>query len=181
MELHRDSIVVARPIDAVFRFATDPRNDPAWHTTVVAVRQVSPGPIGPGTAFAGSYDSHRRTLETPPSPANFQAIEAVIAELDPPRSSRLRVRFVDAPRGIGGRVLGRSFELTFAFEEVPGGTRITRGGTIHPEGLVRFVLPLFVPLNAGRGRYLLSLLRAAIEAQTDALPGGIAQAPDPSR
>ena len=170
MELRPDSIVVARPIREVFEYATDPRNDPAWHTTVVSVRQLSPGPIGAGTVFAGTYDSHRRSLETPPSPSNFQAIEAVLVEFEPHRASRLRVRFVQPPRGIGGRVLGRAFDLAFTFDAVAGGTRITRGGTVHPTGIVRPLLPLFLPLNAGRGRYLLSLLAAAIEAHVEEHP-----------
>ena len=59
MELRPDSIVVARPIREVFEYVTDPRNDPAWHTTVVSVRQTSAGPLGAGTVFTGTYDSHR--------------------------------------------------------------------------------------------------------------------------
>jgi hypothetical protein len=161
--LHEDSIVVRRPIAQVFAFVANPANDWLWHTPVVEVRQTSLGPVGVGTTFAGIYDPKKRTLDSPVHPNSLQAIEGVLVEVDPERSSRLRVRFVNPPRGLGARVLGPAFDLTFRFEAVPGGTRVYRGGELNPWSLMRPLVRLLLSLNAKRFQYLLGLLRDAIE------------------
>jgi len=165
MRLPVDSVVVDRPIDAVFAFVADPTHDPRWHTTVVRSERSSTGPPGPGSTFEGVYDSHKRTLDTPADPSNAQPIRAELVEWEPARHSRLRVRFVNPPRGVGARILGRSFDLTFDFGPAPGGgTMVHRGGEIHPTALIRPLLPLFLRFNAKRSAYLLGLLKAAAEA-----------------
>ena len=176
------SIDIDRPIAEVFRFVTDPTNDPRWHTTVVRVTRTSVGPVGAGSTFEGIYDSHRRTLNSPARPADFQAIRGRMAEFVPNRRSRLLVEFVERPRGFGARVLGRTFELTFRFEESGGSTRVFRGAEVNPTGIVRLLVPFFLPLNAGRSRYLLRLLKAAVEAAvptTNEAAGPSFQSPRP--
>lgn len=157
--------ISADPHD-VFAFISDVTNDVKWHTTVIDGRRVSDGPIGLGTQFEGTYDSHRRTLNTPPDLANFQPLVAVITEFVLDRALRTHVEFTGPPHGIGGRILGRSFDLTFRFEPVPGGTRVFRGAEIHPVPLIKPLLPLFMLANAGRGRYLLGNLKRAIEGRS---------------
>jgi hypothetical protein len=163
VQIAEESIDIARDVSEVFAFVSDISNDVTWHTTVVEGHRVSDGPIGPGARFEGTYDSHRRTLDTPPDPANFQPLVATITEYVPDRALRTRVEFTGPLRGVGARVLGRWFDLTFRFEPVPGGTRVFRGGDIRPVALVRPIIPLFMRANTGRSRYLLANLKRAIE------------------
>jgi hypothetical protein len=47
----RGSILIARPVDLVFGFVCDPRNDGKWLTNVGDVRCLTRGPIGAGSRF----------------------------------------------------------------------------------------------------------------------------------
>jgi hypothetical protein len=163
MLIPEESIDIARGVHEVFAFVSDMTNDVKWHTTVIEGHRVSEGPIGQGSRFDGTYDSHRHTLDTPPDPSNFQPLVATITEFVPDRTFRTHVEFVGPPRGVGARVLGRSFDLVFRFEPVAGGTRVFRGGEVHPMALVRPIVPLFMRANAGRSRYLLDNLKRAVE------------------
>jgi Polyketide cyclase / dehydrase and lipid transport len=118
VRIPEDAIDIRRPVADVFEFVADTTNDPKWHTTVVRARRVSLGPVGLGTVFEGDYDSKKKTLETPPRPGNFQSVRATITEYAPGRALRLHVDFTDPPRGIGARVLGQTFDLTFRFESL---------------------------------------------------------------
>ena len=168
MRLVEESIVVRRPIDEVFDFVADATNDPTWHTTVVESRRTSPGLIGLGTTFDVIYDSHKDTLATPAQPANFEHLRAVIFEHVPDQAVRVRVDFTDPPRGLSARMLGRSFELTFRFEQLAEGTRVYRGGEFHPVLFLRPLAPLLKRAIARRNRYLLDNLKRAIEDRTSA-------------
>ncbi len=142
----------------------DTRNDTQWHTTVVGGQKLSPGPVGLGTVFEGIYDSKRKTLATAPRRDNFQMVRATITEYAPQRALCISIEFIDPPRGVGARVLGRTFDLTFRFEPLADGTRIYRGGEIRPVAVVRPLLPLFLRLNSTRSRYLLGNLKRALES-----------------
>ena len=50
-----------------------------------------------------------------------------------------------------------------------GGTRLRRGGAIHPTALAIPIVWLFGRFNAGRSEYLLGLLKVAAERE---IPGG---------
>ncbi len=142
MNFGGESIVIHRPPDAVLQFVANTSNDPIWHTTVVDARKTSDGPVGLGSRFEGTYDSSKQSLETAADPRNCQGVRAIIVEYAAERSVRIRVEFAARPRGIGARVLGRTFDLTFRVEAVPGGTRLYRGGEIHPVPLVWPLLAL---------------------------------------
>lgn len=181
MKMDEDSIVIGRPVDEVLQFVADTSNDPKWHTTVVEVRKTSAGPVGLGSTFEGNYDSNKQTLDTLAVPGNFQGVRAVIAEYVPGRSARVHVKFTHPPRGIGARVLGRTFELTFRVEAVPEGTRLHRGGEFHPVPLVWPLLALYwrprLPFrrtsspprsfSSGRNLYLLENIKRAIEGPAE--------------
>ncbi|HEU0243822.1 MAG TPA: hypothetical protein VFQ75_07950 [Candidatus Limnocylindrales bacterium] len=118
-----------------------------------------------GSRFEVLYDSHRHTLDTSPDPSNVQPLVVTLSEFVPGRALRGHVESVGPPRGIGARVLGRAYALTFRFEPVAGGTRVFRGGDINPVAVIRPLVPLFMRANAGRNRYLLDNLKRAIEGQ----------------
>ena len=44
-------MVINRPVDEVFDFVADERNEPRYNPTHRRVEKLSPGPIGRGTRF----------------------------------------------------------------------------------------------------------------------------------
>jgi hypothetical protein len=46
---------VGRPIEEVFDFLADLRNETAWNPRVVRIDTTSAGPMGAGTSFRGLY------------------------------------------------------------------------------------------------------------------------------
>jgi uncharacterized protein YndB with AHSA1/START domain len=76
MEIVR-SVVIDRPIDEVFAFVADPRNDPRWCSKLVSVEQVEGDATGPG----GRWRVVHRPV--PLRPAREMRYECV--SWDPPR------------------------------------------------------------------------------------------------
>jgi hypothetical protein len=136
MRLGEESIVIRRPLDAVFRFVADTANDPRWHTTVVEGQRTSADRLGLGTTFEGIYDSKKRTLDTPAHPTNFQHVRAVITEYGENQSLRIRVEFTDPPRGIGARVLGEERE-----ERPDERDRVNLSAAVDPRALGNLLEP----------------------------------------
>lgn len=165
MKLAEQSIVIDRSAEEVFAFVTEPTNDPSWHTTVIEARRTSDGPVGLGTTFVGIYDSQKRTLTTPAHPTNFQPIKGDFTEFVPDQFVRIHVEFTSPPRGIGARILGPSFDLTFRIETLPRGVRLFRGGEVHPVPMMWPLMPLFARIGGSRNRYLLENLKRAVEAR----------------
>ncbi len=47
------SIVIDRPVEMLFDYVADARHQREWNSAVRSMEQLSPGPIGLGTRFAG--------------------------------------------------------------------------------------------------------------------------------
>ena len=140
-----ESAVVERPIEAVFAFAANPRNDPLWSPAVVEARQTSMGSLGIGTTFHQVLRLLGRRLEVTFEVTGFD-----------------QNRMVEIGR-FSGRL--RSAVGRRTFEPVPGGTRVTFGG----EGASGLFLNLLEPLVAGaarrQARTSLESLKQTLEAQ----------------
>ena len=76
------TILIRRPVEDVFDFVADERNEPAYNPQIGSVEKVTPGPIGVGTAWRAVAASRRRDTPSrgksrstpgrtgsPPSPA----------------------------------------------------------------------------------------------------------------
>ena len=55
-------IVIDRPLEVVFDFVSDERNEPRYNPQMLSVEKLSPGPIGSGTQFRAQMKSGSRTL-----------------------------------------------------------------------------------------------------------------------
>jgi uncharacterized protein YndB with AHSA1/START domain len=106
------STVIARPIEEVFEFVADPRNDPRWCERVQWCRQVR----GEGPAPDARYEAQHRPSGFPWS--HLRRIAVV--EVDPPR----RVRWEQRDQ------LAR-FDIAYELEAVPEGTLLTQRDEIH--------------------------------------------------
>ena len=115
MRIH-DAIEIERPVDAVFAFVADARNDPRWCATVKSCEQRA----GDGPGPAARYLARHRP--TPFHPVMSRSIEVV--EYDPPR----RVRWRQEDRnGV--------FDIAYRLEPCARGTRF------HQEDAIAWKVP----------------------------------------
>ena len=115
-----ETIDVAKPVDKVFSYVSDLENSPRWNDDVVETKKMSPGPIQEGTVFR----QYRNELAT--------AGEAVaITSHLPHKRLSIRARLADSPA-----------EVTYEFEEVDSGTRITSEVELEPAGVMKLIVPV---------------------------------------
>ena len=98
------AVVIGRPIEEVFAFAADFRNDVAWRGEVTELRYLTPDPIAVGS----------RELETARFFGRTARTETQVTEFEAPR--RVAFEHISGPYRVrGSRTL----------EAVPEGTRFT--------------------------------------------------------
>ena len=115
------SVIIRRPIDEVFEYVADYRNDPSWRTEVKEMRYLSAGPVGAGT----------RVRETSALWGRRVVTESVLTVYEPNR--RVDFASVSGPFRVSGSRL---------FEAVEGGIRVTSVLEWHPSSrLARMVAP----------------------------------------
>src|SRR5436305_14972343 len=94
----RGETTINAPIESVFDFLADMRNEPKWLPGASGVRLTSGGPVGQGSVFEGTY-------------ARAGTVTCIITEHERPR--RLTVH---------GEAKGMSFDDAIAPDQVEGGT-----------------------------------------------------------
>jgi hypothetical protein len=120
-------IVIRRPVEVVFDFVADERNEPIYNPRMRRVERLSAGPIGRGTRFRAETTSLGRPV--------VMMIELTV---------------YDPPHRLGSVTRMSSMEITGAvtFDPVPDGTRMRWSWEMRPHGLRR----LLGPVLAGVGR-----------------------------
>jgi len=122
------SIVIGLPVEEVFRFVHEPRNDAAWQTTLIESEQLEDGPLHVGAQIR----ERRRFL-------GLQVeMTKEITEFEPSTHSAFKIV-------AGGAPMSGSYEL----ESVDGGTRLTAIGYVEQRGFFKMAEPLFASM-AGR-------------------------------
>jgi carbon monoxide dehydrogenase subunit G len=114
--------VVNRPIEEVFDFLADIRNEAAWNPRVVRIDKTSDGSIGAGTTFYGLYKG-------------IGALRTELVEYEQPE----RLTF----RSSGPRML---IAGQFALSAVQGRSSVTLNADLKPQGLFRLLAPLMAPV-----------------------------------
>jgi uncharacterized protein YndB with AHSA1/START domain len=110
------TIVISQPVEKVFDYISNPANLPEWQgppTEIRDLQQSAPGQLREGDGFTTVLQFLGRRYETPTE----------VSAYEPNR----RLSY----RGTGGPVFT---EITFIFEEVPGGTRFTHSQEVEPRG-----------------------------------------------
>jgi hypothetical protein len=120
--------LVERPVDEVFDFVADERNEPRYNPRMVSVSKLTPGAVRVGTRWAAVMEAPRGRLLD---------LDVEVTEYDRPHV------LGTASRMGGTAVVGR-----VTFEPDPAGTRLTWSWDVRPQGLMR----LAGPLLAGVGR-----------------------------
>jgi uncharacterized protein YndB with AHSA1/START domain len=136
-------VVINRPIDVVFDFVADERNEPQYNPRLRRVEQTTPGPIGQGTRFrAETTATMGRTADM------------VIEYTDFERPRRLASSTRMAAMDIHG---------TLTFDAVPAGTRMRWWWEITPCGLLNLVRPLVARLGQRQERAIWAGLKSYLE------------------
>jgi uncharacterized protein YndB with AHSA1/START domain len=119
------AIVINQPVEKVFTYVSNPANLPEWQgppTEIRDLQQTTPGQLREGDRSTTVLQFLGRRYETPTEVGTYEP------------NRRLSYR------GTGGPV---PTEMTFIFEEVPGGTRFTHSQEVKPGGFFRLAEPLF--------------------------------------
>ncbi len=140
-----ESIEINRPLEEVFNYVSDVGNYPEWMAHALEVRKDTPGPPQQGDRFIVAIKSIGRRFETPYERTSYE----------PNR------RYTD--RATGGPVPNQRWAC--AFQEVPGGTRLTRAVDAEPGGLLKLLEPLQKRAAERQLRRDLKTLKDVLEAR----------------
>ena len=118
-------VVIIRPVDQVFDFVADERNEPRYNSRMVRADKTSPGPIGRGTRFLAESAMLGRVVET--------TIE--FTDYERPRllgsMSRSVVRLI--------KPVATEIEGTLTFDAVAGGTRMRWAWDVETRGVLKLM------------------------------------------
>jgi uncharacterized protein YndB with AHSA1/START domain len=119
------TIVINQSVENVFNYVSNPVNLPEWQGPPVEIRdlqQTTPSQLREGDRFTTVLQFLGRGYETPTE----------VSAYEPNRHLSYR--------GTGGPV---PTQMTFIFEEVPGGTRFTHSQEVEPGGFFGLAESLF--------------------------------------
>ena len=142
-------IVIARPVEEVFDFVADERNEPRYNPDMLRAEQVSSGPIGVGTRFEAEARARGGTA--------VMAIE--FTEYDRPR------RIAEVTHLTSMEIRG-----TLTFDPVPEGTRMRWSWDVEPRGLLKLASPIVARMGERQERTIWTGLKHYLEAR-GAAPG----------
>jgi hypothetical protein len=136
-------IMIERPVEVVFDFVADERNEPRYNPQLLSVEQTTSGPIGVGTQFRAQTMRAGRTIEMQ---IEFTAYE---------RPQRLESATHLSSMDIRG-------DLTFV--AVPGGTRMRWSWQVTPRGLFKLLTPIVGRMGQRQEETIWRSLKRLLEA-----------------
>ncbi len=138
------SVIVRAAPDTVFDYTADLTRHGEWSSDPVCIEADSDGPIGAGSRYRSTAQSHGMTFTT----------ELEVIRYEPP----LLFEF-------GGQDSTSRFRHVFRFEPVEGGTRVSRRMILQvsPSQWLAFYL-LLLPVRLPSARRTLQKLKEKIEA-----------------
>jgi len=120
------SEVIARPVQEVWAYVSDPRNEPKWHTDILEIKSEADPSGGPGSSWVlGS------TLLVTVQFMGRRQYAVQVTGLEPDR--RLEITTMTGPMRP---------TATYLLEPADGRTRFTRHVDLPVEGPLRIMKPL---------------------------------------
>jgi uncharacterized protein YndB with AHSA1/START domain len=142
-------IVINRPVEEVFDFLADGRNEPHYNPHMLRAEQTSTGPVGPGTQFRTEVTTGSRSME--------MIYEITAYE----RPQRLAGRTIKGPIDV---------QSTETFDSVPGGTHFRWVMELESRGLFKLLSPLVARMMGRNLDTLLANIKRLLEAEPPPLP-----------
>lgn len=137
-------IIIRRPVDVVFDFVADERNEPRYNPQMRRVEQTSPGAIGVGTTFRAESMSRGRPV----------AMTITFTDFERPR--RLTSSTHLATMDIRG---------TLTFDPVADGTRMRWSWELEPRGMLKLMMPVVALIGRRQERTIWTDLKRYLEAR----------------
>lgn len=139
------SIVIKRPIEDVFAFATDAEKLAMWAGPVTEAKQTSDGPVGVGTTSIQTTQLLGRRFES-----NYE-----VTDYQP--NSRYSATTTSGPVPIVEHL---------SFEAVEGGTRIDLTAEVESTGFFKLAAPIVTRIIQRQVENDVRTLKDLLEAQT---------------
>lgn len=136
-------IVIARPVDAVFDYAADQRNEPDYNPRMVCSEKITDGPVGRGTMFRSAVASLRSVAP--------MRIECTAYERPALLSSVTVMRQAE-------------FRVTLTFEPVSAGTRMRWSEQVRLKGAVKLLAPVITWLGGRQEQAIWAGMKRLLEA-----------------
>lgn len=140
-------VFIRRPVEEVFDFVADERNEPTYNRTMISCEMITEGPIGVGSRFRASIRGRSR-----------------------PMSMDIEYTGFDRPHLIASttRMSSADFTGTLTFTPTPAGTRLRWSWQARPKGVARLLAPLFTPMGTRQELRIWTALRDHLEAANPA-------------
>jgi hypothetical protein len=138
----RGSLDIARPVDEVFDFVADHRNEPRYNPNMTASTKLTDGPIGVDTRFGATVLSRGKPM---PVAIEFTGFD---------RPHRIDSRSVMAGATIEGNV---------QCDPTPGGTWFSWDWTVTLTGTARLAAPLVGVIGRRQERIIWTSLKDHLE------------------
>ncbi|TDL32109.1 SRPBCC family protein [Arthrobacter nitrophenolicus] len=137
------SILISRPVEEVFDFVADERNEPAYNPQMRSVEKTTPGPIGVGTLWHVVTTSRRRA-----TPFELEVTEYT-------RPSRL---------GSMTRMASADITGTLTFVPHGRGALMSWSWDLRLKGMLKLATPLFALLGRRQEQRIWSRLKVHLES-----------------
>jgi len=138
----RGSVEIARPVEEVFDFVADQRNEVRYNPQMTGCTKITEGPIGLGTKFRATILSRGKPIEVVIECTGF-----------------------DRPRSLASRSVIEGLVATgqVRFDPIPSGTLFSWDWNVSVSGAARFAGPLVGLLGRRQERRIWTGLKRLIE------------------
>lgn len=142
-------IIINRPVEEVFDFVADARNEPRYNRAMVRTELITEEPIGAGSRFHAVMTGQGRSAD--------MTIEFTTYE---------------RPRRLGSSTHLSTMEIDgmLTFEPVPAGTRMRWFWDLHPHGAPKFLTPLVTYIGERQEKGLWTGLKRYLESREVPVP-----------
>jgi hypothetical protein len=136
-------VVIGRPVDVVFDYVADQRNEPQYNPHMIRAEKVTEGPVRQGTVFRSAVASMGRTAD--------MRIECTACRRPVLFASATTMRQAD-------------FTVTLTFEPVPDGTRMRWSEQVAPKGGFKLLAPLITWMGKRQEDRIWTSMKRQLEA-----------------
>ncbi len=142
-------ITINRPVQEVFDFVADERNEPRYNPRMLRAEKLSPGPVGLGSRFRAVMRSRPRPVEMTTECTGFERPRRL--------ASTTRLSKMD-------------IQGTLTFDPVPAGTRMQWSWQLQPRGVLKLMSPMMARMGRHLEQRIWTSLKRCLEGQQAPFP-----------